>query len=106
MYYISASLLIVIKFFKQSVLSLKSKTKRGKPRSEAIYEFWWTIVHHYLSVIEVNLNFNQIMSLEKFENLFQIMQNSILVRKRTISVSASSAAGVPDFLQPAYLKKQ
>ena len=42
MYYISVCLLIVIKFFKQSVLSPKSKTKRGKPRSEAIYEFWWT----------------------------------------------------------------
>lgn len=41
------------------------------------------------------------MALEKFENPFQMMQNSISQKKDNIIVSAGSAGRVPVFLQSA-----
>ena len=57
-----------------------------------------------VSVIEINFEIAiRYFLLEQFENPFQIMQDSILVRKRTKLVSARSPARVPVFLQLAQL---
>ena len=59
-------------------------------------------VLHILLVIGIKLNFRKTLSLEHIENPFQIMQDSILVIKRTKLVSARSTARDPVFLQLAY----